>query len=281
MRAAPVFCVALGILLAVPAAAKEVDESRWEAMRDLLFEERTIHDGSEILSIEAPYRAHDAALVPISLDAAFPQSEDRYIKTITLLIDENPLPMAGRFHFTPASGLASFSTRIRVNSYTYIRAIAETNDGELFMTKRFVKASGGCSAPAGKDPDEALARLGKMKLRPGEELVPGELSRAQILISHPNHTGMQMDQMTRRYVPAYFVNNIEVRYADQPVLTVESDISLSEDPSIHFHYVPDGAGELSVKVVDSKEQVFARSWHLSGSEMLAQSESADSSVVQN
>ena len=281
MRAVPVLSAALAILLAAPVAAKEVDESRWEAMRDLLFEERSIQDGSEILAIEAPYRAHDAALVPISLDAAFPQSEERYIKTITLLIDENPLPMAGRFHFTPASGLASFSTRVRVNSYTYIRAIAETNDGELFMTKRFVKASGGCSAPAGKDPDEALARLGKMKLRPGEELAPGELNRAQILISHPNHTGMQMDQMTRRYVPAYFVNNIEVRYADEPVLTVESDISLSEDPSIHFHYVPDGPGELSVKVVDSKEQVFARSWHLSGSEMLAQSESADSSVVQN
>jgi len=126
MRAAPLFCVALGILLAAPAAAREVDESRWEAMRDLLFEERTIHDGSEILSIEAPYRAHDAAVVPISLDASFPQSEDRYIKTITLLIDENPLPMAGRFHFTPASGLASFSTRVRVNAYTYIRAIAES-----------------------------------------------------------------------------------------------------------------------------------------------------------
>ena len=279
MRAVPFFAIAFTLLIAGPVAADERDESRWEAMRDLLFEERTIHDGSDVLALEAPYRAHDAAVVPISLDAAFPQSEERYIKTITLLIDENPLPMAGRFHFTPASGLASFSTRVRVNAYTYIRAVAETNDGELFMTKRFVKASGGCSAPAGKDPDEALARLGKMKLRPAKELVTGEPNRAQILISHPNHTGMQMDQMTRRYEPAYYVNNIEVRYADEPILTVESDISLSEDPSIHFHYMPDGPGELSVKVVDSKEKVFARSWQLAESEMLAQS--GDSEVVSN
>ena len=279
MRAVPFFAIAFTLLFAGPVAAEERDESRWEAMRDLLFEERAIQDGSDVLSIEAPYRAHDAAVVPISLDAAFPQSEERYIKTVTLLIDENPLPMAGRFHFTPASGLASFSTRVRVNAYTYIRAIAETNDGELFMTKRYVKASGGCSAPAGKDPDEALARLGKMKLRPGEDLVPGEPNRAQILISHPNHTGMQMDQMTRHYVPAYYVNNIEVRYADEPVLTVETDISLSEDPSIHFHYVPDGPGDLSVKVIDSKEQVFARSWQLSGSDMLARS--GEATALQN
>jgi len=279
MRTAPLFAAILALLLAAPAGAEERDESRWEALSELLFEEREIHDGSEILELEAPYRAHDAAVVPISLNASFPQSDERYIKTITLLIDENPLPMAGRFHFTPASGLASFSTRVRVNAYTYIRAIAETNDGELFMTKRFVKASGGCSAPAGKDPDEALARLGKMKLRPDGTLVPGELNRAQILISHPNHTGMQMDQMTRHYVPAYYVSTIEVRYDDEPVLRVESDISLSEDPSIHFHYVPEGPGELSVKVTDSKEQRFARAWQLSGAGMLAQS--ADASVVQN
>ena len=274
MRAAPLFAAALALLLAAPVWAEERDESRWEALREFLFEERPIEDGDDILAMEAPYRAYDAAVVPISLSAAFPQSDERYIKTVTLLIDENPLPMAGRFHFTPASGLASFSTRVRVNAYTYIRAIAETNDGRLFMTKRYVKATGGCSAPAGKDPDEALARLGKMKLRSGEELTLGEPNRAQILISHPNHTGMQMDQISRHYVPAYFVDTIEVRYEDEPVLTVESDISLSEDPSIHFYYVPDGPGELSVKVTDSEEQVFARSWQLSAPNMLAQSPEA-------
>ena len=198
-----------------------------------------------------------------------PQSEDRHIRTVTLLIDENPLPIAGRFHFTPASGRAAFSTRVRVNAYTNIRAIAETNDGELYMAKRFVKASGGCSAPAGKDPDAALARLGKMKLRQSDALVLGEPNLAQLLVSHPNHTGMQMDQITRHYVPAYFVNNIEVRYGDEPVLTVESDISLSEDPSIHFYYTPEEPAELSVKVTDSKDLVFSRAWEMQAQRLLA------------
>ena len=77
------------------------------------------------------------------------------------------------------------------------------------MTKRFVKASGGCSAPAGKDPDAALARLGKMKFRQSGAPVLGEPNLAQLLVSHPNHTGMQMDQVTHHYVPAHFVNNID------------------------------------------------------------------------
>ena len=255
--------VALVLSLTAPVWADGEDESRWNALREMLFQDRPIHDGAEILTLDAPYRAHDAAVVPISIEPAFPQTEERYIKTVTLLIDENPLPVAGRFHFTPASGRAAFSTRVRVNAYTNIRAIAETSDGKLYMTKRYVKASGGCSAPAGKDPDAALARLGRMKLRQSDALVLGEPNLAQILVSHPNHTGMQMDQVTQHYVPAYFVNSIEVRYGDEPVLTVESDISLSEDPSIHFYYAPDEPGELSVKVTDSKDQVFSRSWRLS------------------
>ena len=269
MKVAPVFTAVLALVLATPAWSAGEDETRWNVLREMLFQERPIHDGAEVLALDAPYRAHDAAIVPISVEPAFAQTEARHIRTVTLLIDENPLPIAGRFHFTPASGRAAFSTRVRVNAYTNIRAIAETNDGELYMAKRFVKASGGCSAPAGKDPEAALARLGKMKLRQSGAMVLGEPNMAQLLISHPNHTGMQMDQISRHYVPAYFVNNIEVRYGDEPVLTVESDISLSEDPSIHFHFTPREPAELSVKVTDSKDKEFSRAWEVQGQRQLA------------
>ena len=269
MRVTSVPAALLALALAAPVSAAGEDESRWNALREMLFQDRPIHDGTEVLTLDAPYRAFDAAIVPISIEPAFAQTEERHIRTVTLLIDENPLPLAGRFHFTPASGRAALSTRVRVNAYTNIRAVAETNDGELHMVKRFVKASGGCSAPAGKDPDAALARLGKMKLRQSDAAILGEPNLAQLLISHPNHTGMQMDQISRHYVPAYFVNNIEVRYRDEPVLIVESDISLSEDPSIHFYYTPEEPGELSVKVTDSKEQVFSRAWQMEGQRLLA------------
>ena len=245
--------------LTAAVQANEEDTSRWDELRAMLFADRPIEDGAGFLTLDAPRRAHDAAVVPIEFSAAFPHHPDRYIKTVTLLIDENPLPVAGHFHFTPESGRAAFATRVRVNSYTPMRAIAETSDGELFMVERFVKASGGCSAPAGKDPDAALARLGKMKLRQSQP-VWGEPNRAQILVSHPNHTGMQMDQVTHYYVPAHFVEQIEVRYDDAVVMRVESNFSLSEDPSLHFFYVPDHPGQLSVTVTDSEDQIFARSW---------------------
>ena len=219
MRTRSVLAAILALALVAPVWAAGEDEARWNALREMLFQDRPIHDGADVLALDAPYRAFDAAVVPISVEPAFPQTEERHIKTVTLLIDENPLPMAGRFHFTPASGRAAFSTRVRVNAYTNIRAIAETNDGELYMAKRYVKASGGCSAPAGKDPDAALARLGKMKLRHSGALVAGEPNQAQLLVSHPNHTGMQMDQISRHYVPAYYrrVRHFAQRRSEHPL----------------------------------------------------------------
>ncbi len=250
----------LALVLASPGPSAADNGSRWDEIRESLFGDRRIAEDTGILSLTAPPRAHDAALVPVSFEAAFPQTTERRIKTVTLIVDENPMPMAGRFHFTTASGRAAVSTRIRINAYTHIRAVAETGDGELHMVKRYVKASGGCSAPAGKDPEAALAHLGRMKLRRLEPVVWGQPNSAQVLVSHPNHTGMQMDQVTRHYVLAHFVERMEVRYGNEAVLTVDSNFSLSENPSVRFRYVPPGPDLLSVRVTDSEGQVFARSW---------------------
>ena len=253
---------ALALVTAAPVvvAAEAEDAARWEQLRETLFPGRTLHDGSGVISLEAPKRAYDAAIVPISIEPGFPQSEDRYIRTVTLVIDENPMPVAGVFRLSPANGVASIATRVRVNAYTHVRAIAETSDGELYMTSRYVKASGGCSAPAGKDPDAALARMGRMKFKPQASPLPGQPREVQLLISHPNHTGMQMDQLTHLYVPAKFIRELEVRYGDEPVLAMESGISLSEDPSIRFSYVPDDRRSISVRVVDSDGEEFTEQW---------------------
>ena len=255
----------LALLLAVAAAPARAtpEEERWQALRTQLFADREIVDGAGVIELETPHRAHDAAVVPIDIRAAFPQTPERYVRTVTLLIDMNPAPMAGRFHFTPRSGVANVSTRVRVNAYTNVRAVAETNDGKLYMVSNFVKASGGCSAPAGKDQDAAMARLGKMKLRQSPITHFGKPHQVQLLISHPNNTGMQMDQVTRHYVPAHFIRDIQVTFEGEPVLRVESDISLSEDPSLQFWYVPPGPGEIAVEVSDSQGGSYRNAWQVS------------------
>ena len=60
------------LLVAAPAVAQDDDEAHWFALKQMFFGERTLHDGAGVISLEAPYRAHDAAVVPITINARFP-----------------------------------------------------------------------------------------------------------------------------------------------------------------------------------------------------------------
>lgn len=259
---ATVLALASALTVAPPAAyAGSDEESPWPDIRATLYGgDRQIHDADGVIELETPYRALDAATVPLTIKADIDQTEQRYIRKITLVIDQNPAPVVGTFTLSPANGIASISTRVRINAYTNVRAIAETSDGELYMTKAFVKASGGCSAPATKDADAAMARLGKMKLKQIGTWRKGEPSEAQFMVSHPNYSGMQVDQLTQLWIPARYVRQIDLTLGDRPVLHFEGDISMSENPSIRFYVKPKAGDVLHATVTDSDGATFKQDW---------------------
>lgn len=248
--------------ISVPASA-EVDEAtraqRWADLRAQIFGDRAVEEGGDLVSIEAPDRAADAALVPVAI--RFAGALRGQVTQLYLVIDDNPSPLAGRFVFGPSADPNEIATRIRVDDYTYLHAVAETKDGKLYGAQRFIKAAGGCSAPAGKDQELAMQRLGQLKMSLRGQPHLGEPMEAHLLVSHPNSSGMQMDQVTRNFIPANFVRAINITYNGATVLKMESDISISEDPSVTFDFVPTAdTAELKVDVEDSNNRHFEGSW---------------------
>ena len=245
----------LGLVGSAVALAAEADGSRWQDIRAMLFEGRNLEDGRDLLVLEAPKRALDAALVPVRLgvrEGAPP------IRTLWLVIDENPAPVAAVFHLTPELARPDITTRVRVNSYTPIHLVAETEDGRLYVVDRFVKAAGGCSAPGTRDRSEALARVGRMKIRPLDPVKAGEPLRVKVKIAHPNYTGLQIDQLTRQWIPPEYVTRMRLSLAGRQAVEVASDISISEDPTFTFTLLPRGTSELLVEVEDSAGRRFAK-----------------------
>jgi sulfur-oxidizing protein SoxY len=227
---------------------------RWTELQRAIFPGRTIGDGAGVIQLDAPPRALDAALVPFTITLP----GDKQIKTVSLVIDNNPGPLAGRFTFGPVADPRTLRVRMRVNTYTNVHAVAEDSEGNLYAVEKFVKASGGCSAPAGPNNEESMRSLGQMKLKLLDEFSPGKPLQAQLMIRHPNFNGLQMDQLTRMYAPAHFIRTIDISYDAQPVLHIESDIALSTDPVVTFGFKPTRAGRLKVEVTDSKQQSFVR-----------------------
>lgn len=260
-RALAVLSLSLALCAPVASANEAVPDTEiWQSLRVSLFGSRPIEPDTEgIIRLEVPYRAQDAATVPVAIRTMMPQTADRHIRTVYLFVDKNPSPIAAIFRFAHDSGRADVETRIRIEEYTPVRAVAELSDGSLYLAQRFVKAAGGCSAPAGKDPQAALARLGRMKFHLDQPVVFGEPNLAQLMISHPNHSGLAMDQLSRHYVPAYFVRRVAVTYAGQPVMSAEVDFSISENPNFRFYFVPREAGDLRAEVVDTRDLTFESS----------------------
>ncbi|QWF70534.1 quinoprotein dehydrogenase-associated SoxYZ-like carrier [Methylomonas paludis] len=243
-------CLLLLLVLPMLATAEGDDETWNNVLKTQFFAGKTIAESDSVITLEAPYRAEDPAIVPIRVNSQFAQSKDRYIKKIWLLVDKNPFPFVGEFEFFPESGKADLALRIRVNTYSNIRAIAETNDGKFSMTKKFVKASGGCSAPIGADLDAAMQRLGKVKFRVDDDIKSGQPALTQLMISHPNLTGMQIDQMTRFVKKSHFVDQLKVSFNEKPVLNAKIDIAISADPNFRFYFVPDKTGILKAEFSD-------------------------------
>ncbi len=232
------------------------DSAVWKKVHASVFGGAQLDAADAVIVLDTPKRAEDAAIVPLAIRARFAQTKDRYIEKVWLIIDNNPSPIAAVFNFTLESGRADIETRVRIEEYTYVRAVALTNDGRLYMAANYVKASGGCSAPAGKDAIAAKANLGKMRLRISDGAESGRPAVAQLMISHPNDSGLAMDQVTRSYATPHFVRSVEVRYGGKPVMSAEVDFSISENPNFRFYFVPNGEGELAAKVVDNKDLEF-------------------------
>ena len=266
------FCLAglLGTMLGAslaPAAAPDPNDP-WPGLVQDIFNNRPMNDGADIIAIEMPYRAEDAAIVPVTLRTKLAAGDSRRVLRITLVIDQNPAPLAAKFELGPDANVSEISTRVRINNYTDVHAVAELSDGKLYMAKTYVKASGGCSAPAAKSADDSRSRLGQMRFRqfarPGQGPASGA-REAQLMIGHPSNSGLQMDQVTQLYVPAFFINQLQLWQDDSLVLAMEGGISISEDPNIRFTYVSNGAKRIRAEARDTDGHVFRNEWKLDDS----------------
>lgn len=239
--------------------AVHADEDGWSTLQRDVFGSRTIQENDGIVSLDAPERAEDAAVVPITIRV--PASVKGQLKSMWLIIDKNPAPVAAALTFGPAAGAGGgerrFTTRVRIDTYSYVYAIVETDDGVLHMKRAFVKASGGCSAPAPKDEDRAKDDLGRTLVKSVDPAAETALREAKVMIKHPNNNGMQMDPETRAYVPARFIREVTVTRGTDLVFKAETSFSISTNPNFIFTYENAKDNALEVTSVDTDETVFA------------------------
>jgi sulfur-oxidizing protein SoxY len=253
-----------GLLLLSPVA--QASEDVWPTLKQQALGDRAIQAEDGMVVLEAPQTAEDAALVPITVRV--PPQVGQALKSLTLFIDKNPDPKVATLTFGPAAGKGgerSFSTRVRIEDFSYVRAVIETEDGTLHMASKFVAATGGCAAMQAKDPDSETVDLGKMIVKtfpPALESSP--IWSARVMIKHPNANGMQLDINTANFIPARFVKEMIVKRGGELMFRMESTFSISTNPNFRFTFGRGPDNRIDVTVTDTDKTRFAAQSNPSG-----------------
>ncbi|MEJ8475630.1 quinoprotein dehydrogenase-associated SoxYZ-like carrier [Roseibium algae] len=245
--------------LAVPVFA---EANTWQDLRDELYDGRFMAKSDAVLSLDAPYRTTDDARTNMSVRMAAPQGQT--FRSVSLILDDNPMPVSAQIAFADPISTFEFTATMRVNGPTPVHAVAELSNGQLYVAETFVKTSGtgACSAPPGTDPIEALATLGQMELairqaNPDTATLVSTLRRdansvldLEVSIKHPSHSGMQMNQISLLYIPARYVETLQLNLNGAPFATMTGSISLSENPQVTVS-VPSGTNRVKAILTDT------------------------------
>lgn len=248
--------LAAGVLGLPYNAAAEADPKLWPVVKEAFFAKRDIQE-VDFLRIEAPRRAESGAQVPVTFSYDKAGANGVNIKKIYVLVDANPIQLASTYHLTELLGNFQIATRIRMETDSYVRLVGESTDGKLYMTKREIRAAGGCGGTVENNESEVRAAAGKIKLNVESPVKFGSATPATFNIRHVMRTGLQRDLVSQGFVPAFYINKAIFTYNGKEVMTVDVNVGTSEDPYMKFNFIPDAPGKLEVVATDNEGKTFS------------------------
>ena len=87
------------------------------------------------VEVELPQIAENGNSVPMKVRVPSPMTADDHVSAIHILAERNPRPRVATFHFSPDSGRAEVSTRVRLAGTQTVTVLAELS-GKRFLVSR-------------------------------------------------------------------------------------------------------------------------------------------------
>jgi sulfur-oxidizing protein SoxY len=132
---------ALLAVAAAPAVAQEA-QALEAALRKAIGDAKPTEGR---INFSLPEIAENGNTVPFEFVVESPMTATDHVKAVHVFAPGNPQPDIAGYQFTPASGKAAVSSRMRLSKTQDVYAVAVMSDGSAFMTKRTVKVTiGGC-----------------------------------------------------------------------------------------------------------------------------------------
>jgi desulfoferrodoxin (superoxide reductase-like protein) len=239
------------------AATRRRPAEEWSAIALAAFER--LH----FPQVRVPVVTANGDRVPITIEMGHPMEPGHHITRVTVVNERDPVPLKGVFELTPASGLAHLAFQARIDEgASEVAVTAECSlHGEWTTTAtvRVADGAGGCSDPT---PRAASTEILPPRLRlPGlvrtGRVRPEEVLEAQLLMRHPNRTGLA--RRDGRFVAEsepFHLREMEVLYREARVSRFLFTSALSDDPLIAFRVRAGQGGLLRATLGNTRGQRF-------------------------
>lgn len=226
----------------------ELSDKNWPMIKETFFQARPIQ-ATALMQVTAPLGAENAGQVPVTLNVKN-QAQDA-IKNIYIFIDANPIPLAATYKFPQYFNQLKLETRVRLDSDSTIRVVAETQSGALLMATARVNAGGGCAGAVAEDEAAVRMRAGIVKFQLNPPYKLNEAASATLQIKHPMYTGLQTDAKTKQIKPAFYVKNAEIKFDGLSILHIAFAVGTAENPNVKFNFdLPAGYIKQVIRTVE-------------------------------
>ena len=126
----------------VPLRAEATPESVMAAIGKLIGEKAVKEGRMKMVLAEI---AENGGTVPFSVSVDSPMTAADHVKALHIFADGNPSPDVASYFFGPHNGKAGVSIRLRLAKSQAVVAVAEMNNGDVFIGRRKIKVTiGGC-----------------------------------------------------------------------------------------------------------------------------------------
>jgi len=127
---------------AVRGQEEQAAETAWQAhLKAILNGREPVEDK---VTIDMPEIVENGNLVPFTVAVEAPEDDTEFIQAVHIVATANDSPPVVSFYFTPLTGAARASSRMRLAQSQEVIALAQTSDGDFFIGRRRVEVTVGC-----------------------------------------------------------------------------------------------------------------------------------------
>jgi sulfur-oxidizing protein SoxY len=254
--------VAAGAFNSLPASSQQILDTRgldplWrtadEAMNAFFGPVSYRRDG---MDLDLPEHTDAGSSVPLTIRIPAAMTPQDYPRVVHVLAHLNPAVHVLSAWFTPQSGRAELSTRIRLERTQTVTAIAQMSDGRHLRVDRDVSVAFGACAQIGTGTDEDIFNFQpQSRVSVPATAKRGEIVPVRALISHPMETGLRSDQF-QEWVRQRIVSRFGCVYAGVEVLRVRLYPAVATNPYFSFFARAETSGDFAFSWYDMTDKTY-------------------------